>query len=264
MLPPSTTSPRSPTSAGSARTTRTPGTAVPGCWRCATAWAARPAAMSRRAPPSRSSGGSTSGRPTTCSARLPAPCTGPTTGSVSWSRRIPRSTAPAPPRPSRSSTGSGSAWGTSATAAPTCSAGGDISQLTKDHTFVQTLIDEGRITEEEARVHPHRNLILRALDGVRDDEPDLFTVELEPATGCCSAATARAGSSTTAGWPTSWRRQRRLRRGRAGPRQPRGRQQRQRHLRGRRRGRRRSGRTRRPRPDPGRRRGRPQAQARGR
>ncbi len=55
---------------------------------------------------------------------------------------------------------------------------GNISQLTKDHTFVQTLIDEGRITDEEARVHPHRNLILKALDGVRDDEPDLFIVDL--------------------------------------------------------------------------------------
>ena len=44
---------------------------------------------------------------------------------------------------------------------------GELSQLTKDHTFVQSLIDEGRITEDEARVHPHRNLILRALDGAR-------------------------------------------------------------------------------------------------
>ena len=33
---------------------------------------------------------------------------------------------------------------------------GEISQLTNDHTFVQTLIDEGRITEAEARVHPHQ------------------------------------------------------------------------------------------------------------
>ena len=54
-----------------------------------------------------------------------------------------------------------------------------LRQLTKDHTFVQTLIDDGRITEEEARVHPHRNLILRALDGVGEAEPDLFHVELE-------------------------------------------------------------------------------------
>jgi protein phosphatase len=56
---------------------------------------------------------------------------------------------------------------------------GEISQLTNDHTFVQTLIDEGRITEEEARVHPHRNLILKAIDGIHDLEPDLFVIELK-------------------------------------------------------------------------------------
>ncbi len=55
---------------------------------------------------------------------------------------------------------------------------GEISQLTTDHTFVQSLIDEGRISEQEARVHPHRNLILKALDGVHDTEPDLFMLEL--------------------------------------------------------------------------------------
>ncbi len=57
---------------------------------------------------------------------------------------------------------------------------GVLSQLTKDHTFVQSLIDEGRITEEESRSHPHRNLILRAVDGVHDTDPDLFDVELAP------------------------------------------------------------------------------------
>ncbi len=57
---------------------------------------------------------------------------------------------------------------------------GEISQLTNDHTFVQTLIDEGRITEAEARVHPHRNLILKAIDGIHDLEPDLFVLELKP------------------------------------------------------------------------------------
>ena len=55
---------------------------------------------------------------------------------------------------------------------------GELSQLTTDHTFVQSLIDEGRITEEEARVHPHRNLILKALDGIHETEPDLFMLEL--------------------------------------------------------------------------------------
>ena len=57
---------------------------------------------------------------------------------------------------------------------------GHVEQITHDHTFVQTLIDEGRITEDEARVHPHRNIILRAVDGVREAEPDLFQVALEP------------------------------------------------------------------------------------
>ena len=56
---------------------------------------------------------------------------------------------------------------------------GEISQLTHDHTFVQTLIDEGRITEDEARVHPHRNLILRAIDGTHELDPDLFVVGLQ-------------------------------------------------------------------------------------
>lgn len=57
---------------------------------------------------------------------------------------------------------------------------GHISQITHDHTFVQTLIDEGRISEAEARVHPHRNLILQAIDGARDLEPDLFIIRLQP------------------------------------------------------------------------------------
>ena len=55
---------------------------------------------------------------------------------------------------------------------------GEISQLTTDHTFVQSLIDEGRITEAEARTHPHRNLILKALDGIHEAEPDLFVLEV--------------------------------------------------------------------------------------
>ncbi len=56
----------------------------------------------------------------------------------------------------------------------------ELSQLTADHTFVQTLVDEGRITEEQSRSHPHRNLILRAVDAVHETEPDLFDVVLVP------------------------------------------------------------------------------------
>ncbi|MBA2955099.1 serine/threonine-protein phosphatase [Nocardioides sp. MAH-18] len=57
---------------------------------------------------------------------------------------------------------------------------GTIRQITTDHTFVQTLIDDGRITEDEARVHPHRNLILRAIDASSDTEPDLFVLDVHP------------------------------------------------------------------------------------
>jgi PPM family protein phosphatase len=42
---------------------------------------------------------------------------------------------------------------------------GDFVQVTKDDTYVQMLIDEGRITEEEASVHPQRSLLVRALQG---------------------------------------------------------------------------------------------------
>lgn len=56
---------------------------------------------------------------------------------------------------------------------------GEISRLTSDHTFVQSLVDEGRITEAESRVHPHRNLILKAVDGIHEAEPDLFVVALQ-------------------------------------------------------------------------------------
>ena len=49
---------------------------------------------------------------------------------------------------------------------------GQLSQITHDDTFVQTLIDDGRITPEEANSHPQRSLLLRALNG-QDVDPDL-------------------------------------------------------------------------------------------
>jgi protein phosphatase len=70
---------------------------------------------------------------------------------------------------------------------------GEISRLTSDHTFVQSLIDEGRISEAESRVHPHRNLILKAVDGIHEAEPDLFVVALQPGDRllvCSDGATA--------------------------------------------------------------------------
>ncbi len=50
---------------------------------------------------------------------------------------------------------------------------GGVRQLTVDHSFVQALLDDGKITEEEARQHPNRNLILRALGVTRTVECDI-------------------------------------------------------------------------------------------
>ena len=50
---------------------------------------------------------------------------------------------------------------------------GSFTQITHDHSFVQSLIDEGRITQEEAESHPQRSLVTRVLTGQQGDEPDL-------------------------------------------------------------------------------------------
>jgi len=54
---------------------------------------------------------------------------------------------------------------------------GTFTQITHDHSFVQSLVDEGRITEEEAEGHPQRSLVTRVLTGQHDDEPDLAVRE---------------------------------------------------------------------------------------
>jgi serine/threonine protein phosphatase PrpC len=49
---------------------------------------------------------------------------------------------------------------------------GELSQLTKDHTFVQSLVDQGLLTPEEARHHPRRSIVTQALQGL-EYEPTL-------------------------------------------------------------------------------------------
>jgi serine/threonine protein phosphatase PrpC len=51
--------------------------------------------------------------------------------------------------------------------------GGELCQITHDHTYVQSLIDEGRLTPAEALSHPQRALLVRALDGTGRMQPDL-------------------------------------------------------------------------------------------
>ena len=57
--------------------------------------------------------------------------------------------------------------------------GGELQQITHDHTLVQSLVDDGRISPDEAATHPQRSLLLRALDGSSDVEPDLSLREAQ-------------------------------------------------------------------------------------
>jgi protein phosphatase len=58
--------------------------------------------------------------------------------------------------------------------------GGELFQITHDHTVVQSLIDQGQLTAEEARSHPERALLLRALDGTQAAVPDLSLHDVRP------------------------------------------------------------------------------------
>jgi PPM family protein phosphatase len=55
-----------------------------------------------------------------------------------------------------------------------------LRQLTTDHSFVQTLIDRGHLTAEEAEDHPYRSAITRYLTAAERHEPDLAYVDIHP------------------------------------------------------------------------------------
>ena len=57
-----------------------------------------------------------------------------------------------------------------------------VSQVTKDHTFVQRLVDTGRITPEEALTHPRRSVLMRVLGDV-EISPELDTEVFKVAAG---------------------------------------------------------------------------------
>ena len=58
---------------------------------------------------------------------------------------------------------------------------GVVKQLTTDHTFVQRLVDTGRISEEEALVHPRRSVLMRVLGDIEQfPEVDIDTYETKP------------------------------------------------------------------------------------
>jgi Serine/threonine protein phosphatase len=58
-------------------------------------------------------------------------------------------------------------------------ADGELSQLTTDHSIVQELLDAGAITPAEAEVHPHSNVITRAVGFNEDPVPDFSLVPIE-------------------------------------------------------------------------------------
>lgn len=61
-------------------------------------------------------------------------------------------------------------------------ADGEFEQISTDHTFVQRLLNEGRITPEEAEHHPHKNVIMRVLGDV-DASPELELKTLDAIVG---------------------------------------------------------------------------------
>ena len=56
---------------------------------------------------------------------------------------------------------------------------GEITRITHDHSVVQTLVESGNITAEEARTHPNRNLITRALGTEEVTQCDAFEVSFQ-------------------------------------------------------------------------------------
>ena len=59
---------------------------------------------------------------------------------------------------------------------------GELKQITSDHTFVQRLVDSGRITVEEAAVHPRRSVLMRVLGDV-DATPEIDTLVIDTVPG---------------------------------------------------------------------------------
>lgn len=57
---------------------------------------------------------------------------------------------------------------------------GKITQLTQDHTLVADMVGKGEISEEEARIHPLKNILVRALGTDIKAEVDLLSEEVQP------------------------------------------------------------------------------------
>ncbi len=58
--------------------------------------------------------------------------------------------------------------------------GGELRQLTKDHSYVQEQVDAGYLTPEQARYHPYSNVITRCVGANEAVEADIFAGQLQP------------------------------------------------------------------------------------
>jgi serine/threonine protein phosphatase PrpC len=57
---------------------------------------------------------------------------------------------------------------------------GELQRITKDHTVVERMVEEGRITPEEAEIHPQRSILTRALGVEEEVQIDQATIEAHP------------------------------------------------------------------------------------
>lgn len=57
---------------------------------------------------------------------------------------------------------------------------GALTQVTKDHSYVQEQVDAGLLTPEQARYHPYSNVITRCVGAGEQVEPDLYSGEVKP------------------------------------------------------------------------------------
>ncbi len=57
---------------------------------------------------------------------------------------------------------------------------GELKQITKDHSLVEEMVRLGELTREQARIHPDKHIITRALGAAQTVEPDFFDFRLHP------------------------------------------------------------------------------------
>ncbi|MCD7709672.1 MAG: Stp1/IreP family PP2C-type Ser/Thr phosphatase [Clostridiales bacterium] len=58
--------------------------------------------------------------------------------------------------------------------------GDDIRQITRDHSYVEEMVRLGKVEPSQARVHPNKNIITRAIGATEEVEADFFEIDLSP------------------------------------------------------------------------------------